>query len=385
MNSKVVIHKAKWMVITSDNIIMDGFIKVESNIIREVGKGKIKGADKVIDHGEGILIPAFVNAHTHLELSALKNKIEYSIGFENWVKEVLRLRDSFSEKQLLSAASKALDKLIQSNCIAIGEVSTLGITKQLFIESKILGVWFQEYLGSNQIQFDLHKSYDFNMVSFAGHAPHTTSPTFLIALKNKAKIKKQIFSVHISESYEELEFITTGKGSWADFLKMRSIDFSNWPIPSKSPIQYLDNLGILDQTTLGVHLIFTSTKDIELIKKRGVKICFCPRSNINIHKKLPELEKILNYGIKPCLGTDSLASVDSLDIVDEMAFVFKNFPLISPKEIFNMATLNGAKALGLQNKIGTLEPDKISKFGYIQNNVSSLNNVLETVIMNYEL
>nr|MBL0731695.1 amidohydrolase family protein [Desulfobacterales bacterium] len=105
--------------------------------------------------------------------------------------------------------------------------------------------------------------------------------------------------------------------------------------------------------------------DLEILKKNGVHVCLCPRSNQNLHQRLPDIEKMLAAGIKPCLGTDSLASVDTLSIFDEMAFVAASFPQVDPADILEMATLSGAKALGLGHQIGLLHPGCKEIFTYI--------------------
>lgn len=372
-------HKADWIIVDPWTIIHNGFVRVDSGIIQEVGQGKCNG--NVINHGNGALMPALVNTHVHLELCALKGKIPFEKGFRFWVEELINLRKTTSAESLYVGAENGAKELIESGCKLIGEISTLGNTWEVMLNSRLAGVWFREFLG-NVIKDEI-KCDDANKQitkSLAGHAPHTTSPEFLVYLKNKTKQNNMPFSIHLAESEDEVEFLATGKGNWADFLTSRGIDFSNWNLSSKSPTQHLDHLGILDKNTIAVHLVHATKKDFEILAQRKAHVCLCLRSNNNLHKKMPDIEGILKAGIKPCLGTDSLASVDSLNMFDEMAFVANRFPNIASSEILAAATINGANALGFGNIFGSLTPRKHSALIYAPVNVSNRSSLLDAIV-----
>jgi len=194
--------------------------------------------------------------------------------------------------------------------------------------------------------------------SFAGHAPHTTAPGVLTALKRACDGRGLPFSIHLAESSDEMEFIQTARGKWADFLKERRIDFSGWPLPARSPVSYLDRLGILGAGLLAVHLVHADAPDIALLAQNRVSVCLCPRSNMALHGRLPDVARLAGAGLCLCLGTDSLACVDSLSVLDEMAFVAYKCPSLGPADLLDMATINGAKALGIDKAFGSLEPGK---------------------------
>ena len=212
--------------------------------------------------------------------------------------------------------------------------------------------------------------------SVAGHAPHTTSPDLIRYLKQQTRQHHLPFSIHVAESTDETEFITTHQGSWAAFLTERGIDTSDWSLPSRSPVQHLHDLGILDGETLAVHLIDLDDGDLDIIAKTGAVPVICPRSNMNLHGRLPDLPRLLRrldgtgagesrkLGL-PALGTDSLASTKSLNLFDEMAFIANRFPEIRPSQILTMATLNGARALGFDGLTGTLDVGKRGSFIYL--------------------
>ena len=156
-------------------------------------------------------------------------------------------------------------------------------------------------------------------------------------------------------------------------------NFSSWPVPARSEVEYLDKLGLLDAQTIAVHLLNCDSSDFEIIAKRGAKPVLSPRSNINLHGKLPDLPKMLAMGLKPGLGTDSLASSDSLSVFDEMAFVAEKFPGVDPGTVFAMATINGAEAIGMEKIAGTLEPGKTGDFLYLPLETYNLEDFLKRV------
>ncbi len=377
---RTVVHKAGWVVVKSDTVVRDGFVKVEAGMITEVGSGPITGGN-VVDHGEGALVPAFVNAHTHLELTGLANKVVADKGFKQWVKDLLKARETAGYDFLQSEAAKGVAQLIESGVVVAGEVSTLGITADLFASSPLSGVWFREILG-NRVPEDAVAGNGVrdSCCSFAAHAPHTTAPDVIKELKKLCKARGQVFSIHLAESDEELEFIRTGRGSWGDFLRKRGIDFSSWPIGAKSPVEYLAKTGVLDKGMLAVHLVHADRSDIKLVAESGVNVCLCLRSNARLHGRMPDVVRMVAAGVPLCLGTDSLASVDSLGILDEMAFMSYKFPSIPASVVFAMATENGAKALGVGRRFGTLEPGKTGALVYLPVRASNRADLFDSIV-----
>lgn len=361
----VEIHRAGWVVIDSENLLQNAFVKIQKGLITEVGKWNNQPDGKVIDHGAGAIFPSLVNVHTHLELSALKGMLPFGKSFKHWVKELIYQRERTEANVLREGMLAGVLELVRSGCFVAGEIASLGIFEEDYKNSEIEGVYFREYLGSLSDQLvELPVKEAINS-SFAGHAPHTTSPELLIYLKKLCQKHGLPFSIHLSESEEEIEFIKTGKGDWADFLKHRNIDFSSWPVTTEGSVAYLDSLGLLDKNTIAVHMIRAEKQDYQLLKNNNVNVCLCLRSNQNLHKRLPDVLRMYNDKIRLCLGTDSLASTQSLSILDEMRFLHENFPQISPDDIFKMGTINGAKALGISDRFGTIEKGKSGKLFYL--------------------
>lgn len=373
------LHRAGWIIVDSSTTIENGYIEIENGFIKGVHKGAPK--EKGIDHGPGVLMPPLVNTHLHLELSALKGCLPFDKGFKVWIKTLLEKRETLGQEKLIKEARKAVRNLIKSGNLYVGDISTLGITKPIIEDSALSGVCFHEFLGSGGQPFFAQKN-DFISFSVAGHAPHTSSPKLLKALKQCAESNDLPFSIHVAESDDESEFIHDKKGQWADFLTDRGIDWSSWDIGSKTPVSYINDMGLFDPLTIAVHLLNVNNKDMEILAQSKTKVCVCPRSNQNLHGKLPDIEKMITAGIKPALGTDSLASCDSLNIFDEMDFVQKHYPGIDPAVIFAMGTINGARALGIEGLTGILSKGRKAQFLYRSVEAMNKKDLFQRIISN---
>jgi aminodeoxyfutalosine deaminase len=380
--SGAILHRARWVAADADTIFPDGHIVESAGVIREIGRGKPPATDRVLDHGPVVLLPGLVNAHVHLELTALADRVPAEGGFEAWVRALLAAREAAGEAALRDGAAAGVAELRASGCAAVGEVTTLGITREALVEAGMAGIWFREYLGGdpppaeavpNWVAGDL-------AASVAGHAPHTTAPSVLRRLAETARRRGLPFSLHLAESAAEEEFLAAGRGDWADFLKERGIDVSDWGLPSRSPVDHADRIGLLGPGTLLVHLLRADAADFRRVRERGAAVCVCPRSNLRLHGMLPDLDGMFRAGLRPALGTDGRASVDSLNPFDEMAFVAGNFPSMAPARVFDMATRNGADALGIGHRYGTLAPGRRAAFSISPVSATTSTLLLERIV-----
>ncbi len=376
-----VIHRAGWVMADPWTIYPNGYVRVEGGSVQEIGQGIPAGGNEVRDHGDGVIFPALVNAHTHLELCALRGRITTHKGFAFWVMDLIEKRALLDDKTLLEASESGIRELLASGCGAVGEVSSLGLTLEPVRKSGLAGVWFREHLGdgASNTENGEHRPGDL-LTSLAGHAPHTTSPKVLAEIKHRTRRQSAPFSIHLAESDEEMSFLTTAEGPWKDFLLSRGIDPASWGLPVESPVKHLQSIGILDHRTILVHALHTDQTDMNIIHESGAHVCLCPRSNFALHERLPDLDKMIETGISLCLGTDSLASVNSLSMFDEMAFVSKCFPMAVPERIFQMATLGGAAALGLGNRMGTLAPGRQARLAYLDIQASKSSQIAEMLV-----
>ncbi|MFW6242428.1 MAG: amidohydrolase family protein [Thermodesulfobacteriota bacterium] len=376
------LHRARWVVADSDTVFPDGYVVESGGVIREVGTGRPPAADRNVDRGDVALLPGLINAHVHLELTALADQVPAEGGFEAWVRSLLAAREAAGEAALRAGAEDGAAALRDSGCAAVGEVTTLGISWEATAGAGLAGVWFREFLGgeippaealSDQTAGDLS-------ASVAGHAPHTAAPELLQALRKFARERWRPFSLHLAESEAEVEFLATGRGDWADFLAERGIDVSGWGLPARSPLDHADRLGLLGPGTLLVHLLRADAADFRRVQERGAAVCVCPRSNQRLHGRLPDLDAMFRAGLRPALGTDGRASVGSLNLFDKMAFAAERFPGIPPGLIFDMATRNGADALGIGNRYGTLAPGRRAVFSISPVSATTSTLLLERIV-----
>ena len=364
-----VIHRAGWVVVDPWTVYPNGYVRVEDGVIHTIGQRTTPAistdSGQVRDHGDGVLFAALVNTHTHLELSALRGRMTTHKGFGFWVKDLIEKRALLDNATLLKAAESGIREILASGCGAVGEIASLGLTLGPMQKSGLAGVWFREYLGDRVSIPEYRETHPGDLpVSLAGHAPHTTSPTVLTEIKRRTRRQNTPFSIHLAESDEEMSFLTTGQGSWKDFLQSRGIDSTSWGLPVESPVKYMQSLGILDDRTILVHVLHADQADLNVIHESGAHVCLCPRSNTTLHGRLPDIDGMIRTGIPLCLGTDSLASVNSLSLFDEMTFISKSFSNIAPERIFQMATSGGAAALGLDSRMGSLAPGKEARLAY---------------------
>ena len=205
--------------------------------------------------------------------------------------------------------------------------------------------------------------------SVTAHAPYSTSPNLLKVIKKRCRNQEQLFSIHLAENLDEGLLLSKGEGCFARFLQDRTGSDSPFPIPgidSSTVVEYLQRLGILDSKTICVHCIHLNDEEIKIIADAEAHVCLCPGSNKFLSVGTVRLQALLDHGILPALGTDSIASNPSVDLWQEMALLRKEHPAVSPGSILSMATIGGARAMGRANDYGSLEAGKTARFLNIQ-------------------
>jgi aminodeoxyfutalosine deaminase len=183
-------------------------------------------------------------------------------------------------------------------------------------------------------------------------APHTVYSLHADVLKELSLGRT---SLHLSEHAAERTFLQDGSGPFADYLQQRGVP-SSFVAPGLSPIDFALQLGVLHPTLVAVHLCATTREELQRLAATGVQAVLCPRSNLFIELKLPPLFDILEAGLKPGLGTDSLASNTTLDVLAEAAALSDRFAQVDKGLLISMATWYGAQALGLCHQVGALKP-----------------------------
>jgi aminodeoxyfutalosine deaminase len=360
---KTRLHKAKWVMVEPEVWIENGMVEVTSDRISAVGKAR--AGTEVHDHGSGVILPALINAHTHLSLSALSGRIRSSNGFVNWVKELIEARAMCSPQEVHAGALQAADLVKRSGTGLLAEVGPWEPGAESITSAGLEGIAFFEMLGNSPSLPDLPDDRNGLSFSYAGHALHTTAPETLKAAKAAASELGTVFTFHVAESDAESEFLSTAAGSWADLLKSRGIDFTGWDLRSERPVARAERLGLLGPETLAVHVLDVDHTELKVLAHNGASVCACPRSNLALHGRLPLIEEFLQAGVNVALGTDSLASTPSLNLFDEMAFVADNYPGLRPEIILTLSSINGAKALR-RCDLGSIKPDQTARLIFVE-------------------
>jgi aminodeoxyfutalosine deaminase len=319
-----------------------------------------------VQHYSGCLIPGFVNAHCHLELSHLKNIISEKTGLVDFLLAVNAKRNSVSEAEKLESIEKAELEMLNEGIVAIGDISNGLDSFSQKQKGNLKYHTFVECVGllddNARERFEFSKTIfeKFNTIhasSIVLHAPYSVSDS-LIKLVNETQAK--ISSIHNQESEQENKLFLTGKG---DFLKLFESILGNdtfYKLSSKNSIQtYLPKLNKSKKLIL-VHNTFTSKDDIEFAKAlhKNLILCVCPSANLYIENRLPDLEIWQNAKLPIVIGTDSLASNTRLSILNEIQILQKHFINIPLSEMLIWATINGAKALNMDNELGSFEVGK---------------------------
>lgn len=308
-------------------------------------------------------MPGLVNVHSHLELPPLLNAIK-ARSYTDWVLNLISAKSSLTQRNYAAAVRSNIRELIRSGTTTIGEICTHNVGPSIVEKSGLRSVIFQEIISmspshNSTISSPGSRRSSLIRTGISPHSPHTVSTAELQKIQVFAKRTGKPLAMHVAESKDEIKLLQ-GKKSGLDKL----YEFANWDLDwaprGSSSFEYLNRIGILSPDLLAVHAVHVSNADIKLIRKSGTAIAHCPRSNHELGVGKMPLKKMLDAGIPVGLGTDSLASVPTLNMWDEMRYALRIHRRdgVSARDIFELATIGGAKALGMDDQIGTLEPGK---------------------------
>ncbi|OQY19339.1 MAG: hypothetical protein B6I36_04480 [Desulfobacteraceae bacterium 4572_35.1] len=329
------------------------------------------------DFGDAIILPGFVNAHTHLELSHYKEwekqAVEVSIdqysSFVEWILHLIRIKISLKLKleQYSQSWNAGLREGFATGTAYFGDILSV---PELAPESaaKLPGCNFIEILGQdpervNKQLYNLDNcvgAWSDKMWGVAPHAPYTISDELLKQCYRYSSCKHLRTTIHLAESADEVEFLATSGGAIAEKL----YSFVGWqqhlPLPTPlSPLGCVAEAGGLNEQTILVHGVHLDHAEIAQVAEAGCSVVLCPRSNAKLNVGVAPVADYLRAGVPLALATDSLASNDSLSIWDEMEFALNWFDGdLSPEQLLYMGTTGGAKAL-----FGTTEKNSLFNKG----------------------
>ncbi len=358
--------------------IFTGKEVLEKSVLITDDAGKILDIDSIEKHDsasiqnfEGAICPGFVNAHCHLELSYMRNRIAKGNGLVQFVKDLLTIRNEKFEV-VLEEIEIANQEMIRSGIVAVGDISNDDHSLLIKQQSKIYYHTFVEAYGfkpenAEQYFTDAKKVFlkakEMNLAaSITPHAPYSVPPELMKLIYNWKENYPELFSIHNQETDAETKFFLDGTGDFKmlinDFFKLNSSEVFH---PSgKRSIDYLLQFLPKEKKTLLVHNTFTTEQEMKIVSEEFKNIfwCACPNANLYIENRLPDYTIWLQVKDKVCIGTDSLASNNSLCILDEIKTIQSNFPKIKTETLLGWATINGAKVLEIENQFGSIEIGK---------------------------
>lgn len=276
-----------------------------------------------IDLGRVAVMPGLANAHTHLELSYLRDEVPPSSAFVTWIRRVMAARREQpdpSAPAILAAVDRAIAEADAAGTALVGDISNTLVTFGPLTRSALAAIVFYELIRFNapeprafvdEARRQIHALVPTERVraSLAAHAPYSVAPLVFRALRDALDCDPFVpCSVHLSESQEEVEFIQSGEGPWRSLLEQIGAWDPAWVAPGVSPVQFLDDSGFLGSNVLAVHGVQMSEADLARLAARGATLVTCPRSNGHTGAGAPPITDFYASGVRVAVGTDSLAS-----------------------------------------------------------------------------
>jgi cytosine/adenosine deaminase-related metal-dependent hydrolase len=320
-----------------------------------------------IEHLKGIICPGFVNAHCHLELSHLKDKLVPRRGLINFIKDIQAVRVA-DDATILKAAEKADQEMYDNGIVAVGDISNSNATIPVKAKSKIYYHTFVEAFGflpekageTFNKALSLLSEFKPQSCSVTPHAPYSVSKELFKLIKKYCETGTNLISIHNQESEDENKFYRYRLGGFLELYEHFGMDISYFKSQARNSLQSTIPLLTNKQEILLVHNTCTNLKDIYFIKRfdRKIHFCFCPGANLYIENKLPKIDLFVDQGFNLTLGTDSLASNTKLCMLNEMRLLQNKFHSLTTARLIEWATINGARYLGIDDEKGTLEEGK---------------------------
>ncbi|HEY6660749.1 MAG TPA: amidohydrolase family protein [Pyrinomonadaceae bacterium] len=363
------IYSARWVLPVSAPPIENGAVAVEGQRIAGVGRHaeivERFPEFRVEAFGQAVILPGLVNTHTHLELTALRGYLENEeTDFFAWLRKLTIARlERMTPDDLRDSATWGACEAVRAGITCVGDASDSAIMSMLALRDVGLrGVVYQESFGPDarlaaenfeKLKNKVHKlrgvETDLVRVGVSPHSPYTVCGPQLELIAELAQSEGLPLMMHAAESEAEDVFLREGCGPFAEGLAKRSIE---WKAPGLSTIQYLKQIGVLDTRPLLAHCIRVDDVDIEILRSSGTKVAHCPKSNAKLGHGRAPFAKFIEAGIAVGLGSDSVASNNTCDILEEARFATllsrAAGARVSAEDAFRAATLGGQLTDGFQ-------------------------------------
>lgn len=345
------------------------------------------------------IIPGLINAHTHLAYTALRNLFD-DLSFFPWIRKLTEVKyEKLTEEDIAASTRLGIAECIRGGITTVADLCDFEVALGELSKSPLCGIFYWEVFGVEKQQADeswkkiqenfpkLVSTYSSNQlqVGISPHACFTVRPE-LYQLIGKWAVENNIpVSFHAAESREEEEFIGHRSGPIQAFLEKRA---SDWKILGKTSITHLRETGIFETKPLLAHLVQANDSDLDVIKSYDIPVAHCPKSNAKFAHGIAPMTSMVDRGIRVCIGTDSAASNNRLDMFEEARFAFlqqrsrQGKPVLTEQEILEMMTIRGAQSLKMDKITGSLEPGKRADLAvlkvpsYYKNSSQVLNHII---------
>jgi aminodeoxyfutalosine deaminase len=356
-------YRAAWVLPMDGPPIQGGAVTVDGGVIIRVDE---HGGGDCEDLGSVAVLPALVNAHTHLELSWMHGQVAAAQSMPAWAASLIALRRSVASEPVEPIADAISHARACGTCL-VGDVSNTLATCGPLADSSLFAAVFHELLGFNTPDADGIVASAARRIeqltpngrlrpSIVPHAPYSVSPALLAAIAKR--INGAPLSIHLGESQAEIEFLREGSGAWRSLLDSIGAWNPSWTPPGCGPVEYMDRLGLVSRNLVAVHGVRFTDADLSRLASARATVVACPRSNRWTGAGEPPIARFYASGVRVAIGTDSLASVEDLNVFAEMADVRRLAPTLPARAILQSATRAGAEALGFASELGTLAAGK---------------------------
>lgn len=391
------ILRARHLVPVSHPPIEDGALEILGGHVLRIGRwiDLRGGTTEVLDLGDVILLPGLVNAHAHFDYTGLAGQLSPPRSFPDWIKSILAAKAQWTDADFALSWACGAQQALASGTTTVANIETLPHQVRALRDASPLRIHsFLELTGvrarrepSELVASAMESVAAWNITRGSGglspHAPYSTQPELLRLAANAARSHRLRLTTHLAESREEFDMFMYRRGAMHEWLRGQRPDDD---CGRGSPVRHAALHGLLGPDFIAVHVNHLWNDDAQLLGNSGSHVVHCPRSHAYFrHQRFPA-DELLHAGVNICLGTDSLASVrvhpghrPQLSLFDEMAAHAAHDATVSPEEILNRATRNGALALGLSGQVGVLETGALADFCTIPDR-SSGTSLMESIV-----
>jgi len=374
------ILRARTILPVSRPPVENGAVLVAGNRIRAVGPWsdlQSESGEQVFDLGEVVLLPGLVNAHCHLDYTDMGGELPPPRTFTDWIPLITAAKTAWSYSNYAHSWLRGAHMLLRHGTTTVADIEAMpDLLPEVWDATPLRVFSFLEMTGIRArrepkviLQEAVDKieslSHARCSASLSPHAPYSTLPELLRSSARLARKHRWLVCTHVAESEEEFEMFTHARGAMYEWLERNHRENSDCGLGS--PVEHLARSKMLGRNLIAVHANLLARGDAALLGKHRVNVVHCPRSHAYFHHPPFLRERLANAGVNLCLGTDSLATVRSvgkqkpeLNLFEEMRALADADKSVSPEEIVRMATINGARALGLKGQIAEFCPDALA-------------------------